>query len=242
MKVQIEDATALPEWQQPYVSEGHIDLAALPEPENVEGLKSALQKERANAQAWAKLGENPEDVQARVAELEEKAKGTGKGAEEAQAKLDAMREEYEGPNGKLTVLNQRLQTVLQSSARASLQAELAKVGFIPEAIDDITASAMGRIQFNEDGSAKVLTSDGKPMIGNGDDHGATLADLAKELAASKPYAVRDAGTGGSGKQPGSNGGTPPKKEPQEMTAQERADLLKTDPDEFYRTFPQAKLR
>jgi len=53
-----------------------------------------------------------------------------------------------------------------------------------------------------------MTSDGKPMIGSGADHGATLADLAKELAASKPYAVRDAGKGGGGKPAGSTGGKP----------------------------------
>lgn len=208
MKIDIEDATGLPDWLQSHVAEGKLDLAALPQPEDLSGLKSALQKERENAQAWSKLGDKPDAVAKRIADLEEKAKGTGKGAEEAQAKLDAMRDEYEGPNGKMTALNQRLQTVLQSSARASLQAELAKVGFIPEAIDDITASAMGRIQFSEDGSPKVMTVDGKPMIGSGADHGATLTDLAKELAASKPYAVRDAGTGGSGKPPGSSGGKP----------------------------------
>jgi hypothetical protein len=56
----------------------------------------------------------------------------------------------------------------------------------------------------------VMTSDGKPMIGSGSDHGATLADLAKELATSKSYAVRDAGKGGGGKPAGSQGGTPDK--------------------------------
>jgi hypothetical protein len=69
---------------------------------------------------------------------------------------------------------------------------------------------MGRLKFTEDGTAQVMTSDGKPMIGSGADHGATLADLAKELAASKPYAVRDAGKGGGGKPAGSQGGTPDK--------------------------------
>ena len=239
MKITVEDATALPEWLQSHVSEGELDLAAVPQPEDVTGLKTALQKERSNVQAWSKLGEKPEDVQARIAELEEKAKGSGKGAEDAQAKLDAMAAEKDAEIAKR---DERITKMMQTNAQYSLKTELAKAGFIPEAIDDIAATAMGRLQFNDDGSPKVLTSDGKPMIGNGPDHGATLADLAKELAEAKPYAVQDQGKGGSGKQPGSNGGTPPKKEPQEMSAQERADLLKTDPDEFYRTFPQAKLR
>ncbi|KQI67040.1 hypothetical protein AN189_17605 [Loktanella sp. 3ANDIMAR09] len=204
MKIAIEDATGLPEWLQSHVSEGHLDLAAVPVPEDVTGLKTALQKERENAQVWSRFGK-PDDVAKRIAELEEKAKGTGKGAEDAQAKLDAMKNEYEG---KLTEAQGRIQKMMQTNAQASLKAELAKAGFIPEAIDDIAMTAMGRLQFNDDGTPKVLTSDGKPMIGSGADHGATLTDLAKELAASKPYAVRDDGKGGSGKQPGTNGGTP----------------------------------
>ena len=243
MEIELSDVSGLPETLKSVVqSEGDkhkLDLSKLMPAEDLTGLKSALQKERANSQAWAKLGEKPEDVQVRIAELEEKAKGSGKGAEDAQAKLDALKQDYER---KISERDQRIEKMMQANASASLKAELAKAGFIPEAIDDIAATAMGRLQFNDDGTPKVLTSDGKPMIGNGPDHGATLADLAKELAEAKPYAVQDQGKGGSGKQPGSNGGTPPKKEPQEMSAQERADLLKTDPDEFYRTFPQAKLR
>mgnify|MGYP003634303244 FL=1 len=54
----------------------------------------------------------------------------------------------------------------------------------------------------------MMTFDGKPMIGNGADHGATLADLAKELAASKPYAVKADNISGGGKLPGDSGGKP----------------------------------
>jgi len=240
MKVQIEDATALPEWLQSHVSEGELDLAAVPQPEDVTGLKTALQKERSNVQAWSKLGEKPEDVQARIAELEEKAKGSGKGAEDAQAKLDALKQDYEG---KISERDERITKMMQRNASSELKAELAKAGFIPEAIDDIAATAMGRLEFRDDGSPRVMRPDGSTWIeANRPHQEATLADLAKELAEAKPYAVQDQGKGGSGKQPGSNGGTPAKKEPQEMTAQERNDLLKSDPDEFYRLFPQAKLR
>lgn len=204
MEITVQDATGLPEWLQSHVAEGKLNLAKLPQPEDVSGLKSALQKERENVATYSKLGK-PDEIQAKIAELEEKAKGTGKGAEDAQAKLDALKNDYEG---KLTAAQERIAKMQQSNAAASLKAELAKAGFISEAIDDIAATAMGRLQFNEDGTPKVLTSDGKPMIGSGADHGATLADLAKELAEAKPYAVRDQGKGGGGKQPGSNGGTP----------------------------------
>lgn len=207
MKIEVKDATALPEWLQSHVTEGHLDLSAVPAPEDVSGLKSALQRERENTSAYSKYGK-PDDIAAKIADLTEKAKGTGKGAEDAQAKLDAMARDYEG---KLTGANDRINKMMQRSAQSDLKAELAKAGFIAEAIDDIASTAMSRLQFNEDGTPKVLTSDGKPMIGSGADHGATLADLAKELAASKPYAVRDSGKGGGGKPAGSQGGTPEQK-------------------------------
>ena len=204
MEIEITDATTLPEWQQPFVKDGKLDLKSLPKPEDVAGLRSALSSERGHNAEWKKYG-TPADVDARMAELTEKAKGSGKGADDAQAKLDAMKADYEG---KLTERDTRISKMHARGATSDLKAELAKAGFIAEAIDDIASSTMGRIQFHEDGSAKILTSDGKPMIGSGADHGATLADLAKELAASKPYAVRDAGKGGGGKPAGSTGGKP----------------------------------
>jgi hypothetical protein len=206
MKIEIADATTLPEWLQGHVSEGSLDLGALAAPEDVAGLKTALSKERGNAAAWSRFG-TPADLDAQIADLTEKAKGNGKGSEDAQAKLDAMKSDYEG---KLTGANDRISKMMQRGASSDLKAELAKAGFISESIDDIASSAMGRLKFTEDGTAQVMTSDGKPMIGSGSDHGATLADLAKELATSKSYAVRDAGKGGGGKPPAPNGGTPDK--------------------------------
>jgi hypothetical protein len=206
MKIEVTDATTLPAWLQGHVSEGHLDLGALAAPEDVSGLKTALSKERGNAAAYSKYG-SPDDIDAKFAELTEKAKGSGKGSEDAQAKLDAMKADYEG---KLTGATDRISKMMQRGASSDLKAELAKAGFISESIDDIASSAMGRLKFTEDGTAQVMTSDGKPMIGSGSDHGATLADLAKELATSKSYAVRDAGKGGGGKPAGSQGGTPDK--------------------------------
>jgi len=206
MEIEVTDAKTLPEWLQGHVKEGKLNLGGIPAPEDVSGLKSALQKERENTQAYSKYGK-PDEIEAKIADLTEKAKGSGKGAEDAQAKLDAMAKDYEG---KLTGANERIQKMMQRTATSDLKAELAKAGFIAEAIDDIASTAMGRLQFNEDGTPKVLTQDGKPMIGSGADHGATLADLAKELAEAKPYAVRDQGKGGGGKPAGSQGGMPAK--------------------------------
>jgi hypothetical protein len=206
MKIEVTDATTLPEWLQGHVSEGSLDLGALAAPEDVAGLKTALSKERGNAAAYSKYG-SPEDIDAKFADLAEKAKGNGKGADDAQAKLDAMKADHDTQN---TAKDARITKMMQRGASSDLKAELAKAGFISESIDDIASSAMGRLKFTEDGTAQVMKADGSPMIGDGPNHDATLADLAKELAASKSYAVRDAGKGGGGKPAGSQGGTPDK--------------------------------
>lgn len=231
MKIKIDDLSGLPEGLKAVVSDdGELDLTMVMPTEDLTGLKSALQKERANVSAYAKLG-SPDEITARIADLTEKAKGSGKGAEDAQAKLEAMAADYEA---KLTGANERIQKMMQRNASAELKAELAKAGFIAEAIDDIAATALGRLQFNDDGSPKVMTADGKPMIGTGPDHGATLAELAKELAEAKPYAVRDGGKSGGGKQPGSNGGTPTTKNWGEMTSEEKVALYRKNPEEYER--------
>ena len=206
MKIEVTDATNLPAWLQGHVSEGHLDLGALSAPEDVAGLKTALSKERGNAAQWAKYG-TPADMDAKFADLTEKAKGNGKGSEDAQAKLDAMKADHDTQN---TAKDDRYNKLLKRTAGSDLKAELAKAGFISEAIDDIASSAMSRLKFNDDGMAEIMKADGSLMIGDGPNHNATLADLAKELATSKSYAVRDAGKGGGGKPAGSQGGTPEK--------------------------------
>jgi hypothetical protein len=211
MKIELSDISGLPEGLKAVVeTEGDkstLDLSKVMPMEDLTGLKNTVVNLRSQVDEWKKLGDVPDAVSKRIADLEDKAAKGGKGGEEAQAKLDALKSEYEG---KLTGANDRIAKMMTANAASSLKAELAKAGFIPEAIDDIAATALGRVQFNDDGSPKVLTADGKPMIGSGADHGATLTDLAKELAQSKPYAVRDEGKGGGGKPP-QNGGKPSEK-------------------------------
>lgn len=209
MEVTFDAIDGLPEALKPLAAQADgkykLDLSRLMPAEDLTGLKTALQKERENVGAYSKLGK-PEDIAKRIADLEAAAAKGGKGGEEAQAKLDAMKSEYEG---KLTEKESRLNALMKRQANAELRAELAKAGVIPEGLDILAKFAEGRISFNDDGSPKVLTADGKPMIGSGADHGATLSDLAKELAKSIPHLVKDDGKGGGGKPP-NNGGTPQK--------------------------------
>jgi len=229
MKIEIADATALPEHLKAYFADGVLDLGAIPPPEDVTGLKSALGSERDKNAQYSKLGK-PDEITAKIADLTEKAKGTGKGAEEAQQKLDQMEQRY---SGELAARDERINKMMQRNALSELKAELGKAGFIAEAIDDIALTALSRLQYADDGSPRVVTPDGKAMIGSGADHGATLADLAKELAGTKAYAVRDSGKSGGGKPSGSNGGTPQKSFSQ-MTGAELVALKRTNPTEYDR--------
>jgi len=207
MEIELPDVSAVPEAIKALVvsadGKNKLDLTKLMPVEDLTGLKTALQNERAAAGAYAKFGK-PDELAKKISDLEAAAAKGGKGGEEAQAKLDQLKADYEG---KLTERDTRLNNILRKAANAELRAELAKAGVIPEGLDMLSTFAASRIAFNDDGSTKVLTADGKPMIGTGADHGATLADLAKELAKASPFLVKDAGAGGGGKPPGSQGGT-----------------------------------
>lgn len=204
MEIQID---AVPDHLKPLAVEADgkfkIDLTKVMVAEDLTGLKTALQKEREAAGAWSKFGK-PEDVAKRISDLEAAVAKGGKGGEDAQAKLDAMKADYDG---KLADRDARLTNLMRKTAGSELRAELAKAGVIPEGLDILASFASQRIAFNDDGTPKVLTADGKPMIGSGADHGATLADLAADLAKQIPHLVKDGGAGGGGKPPGS-GGTP----------------------------------
>ncbi|MFY0682609.1 MAG: hypothetical protein JXR13_18700 [Thalassovita sp.] len=236
MKIEIADLSGLPEGLKSVVEtqddKHSIDLSKLMVSEDLSGLKSALQKERGNVAAYSKLGTHDEIV-AKFADLEAKASKGGKAGEDAQAKLDALTADYDA---KLAGKDQTIAKMMKSNAAASLKVELTKAGFIPEAVDDITSTALGRVQFGEDGAPKVMTADGKPMIGSGPDHGATLGDLANELAKAKPYAVRDGGKGGGGKPPNS-GGKPAQKR-SEMTAEQKGAFQKEHGQEAYLKLPK----
>ena len=115
MKIEVTDATTLPAWLQGHVSNGSLDLGALAAPEDVTGLKTALSKERGNAAAYSKYG-TPDEIDARFTDLTEKARGSGKGSEDAQAKLDAMKADYEG---KLTGATDRISKMMQRGAASA---------------------------------------------------------------------------------------------------------------------------
>lgn len=205
MEIELSDVSGLPDALKAVVQtvdgKSKLDLTKLMPAEDLTGLKTALQQERQAASGYAKFGK-PDELAKRIADLEAQALKGGKIGEDAQAKLDAM---DAANKAAIAAKDAKIAAMLSRNARAELEAELAKAGFIPEAIGDVAVTAMSRVTFDEDGNARLLDGNGKPMMGSAKDFGATFADLARELAAAKPYAVRDNGVGGGGKPPNSHG-------------------------------------
>lgn len=204
MEIELSDVSGLPEAFKSLVAvkdgKNYLNLAQVATDfDTFKGKAVTAQQEaidrRKALEAWKALGSTPDEVQAKLA----------KGADPAI--IDQMRNDFAG---RETALKTRLSQIVTDRAAADLKAELAKVGVIPSALDDIAAVARSQMQIDDDGSVRIMGPDGKPMIGQGANGGATLADFAKILATARPYAVADQGTGGGGKPLGSTGGTPGK--------------------------------
>ena len=210
MKIKIDDASGLPEALKAVLADGELDLSQLAPVSEMERFKAkaltaeqeAIERRQA-LKSWKELGESPDDVKEAM-----RSAGKGKSAEQEQI-VAALKAEYEG---KLTAAQGQLHGLYQRTAQDGLKAELAKAGVVPEGLDLLANFAGSRISFGEDGSPRVMAQDGKtPMVGSAPNGGATLADLAGELAKSIPHLVKDAGAGGGGKPPGSSGATPDRK-------------------------------
>lgn len=209
MKITIEDASALPEALQALVADNELDLTTLAPASEVEKFKAQKLKAEGEAidrrkelQDWKKLGETPDSVREA---MEAKGKGSDEEHEAIVAKIKADHEAEVGElKGMLTQTHKR-------QAMSDLKASLAEAGVIPEGLDILSAYAANRLTYEDDGTPKIMTADGSaPMVGNAPNGGATMGDLAKELAGTIPHLVKDAGKGGGGKPAGDGGGKPAK--------------------------------
>ena len=210
MKIEITDVSGLPDALKTLVSETdgkhELDLAALAPVAELDKFKAkaltaqseAIERRKA-LEAFKEYG-TPEDIAAQLAAKGKPDADHEKIIADLKAQAAAEKEALQGQIGKMR----------KDGAVASLKAALAENGVIPEGMDILATYASSRISFGDDGAVKVLTADGsKPMTGNGADGGATLSDLAKELAGAIPHLVKDGGNGGGGK-PAQSGGTPSK--------------------------------
>lgn len=204
MKIELASLDGLPETLAPLVAQDGdkhlLDLAQLAPVAEVEKFKGksltaqneAIERRKA-LEAWSKLGESPDAVAAKLA-----GAADPKIVDQMRAQMADVEKGYKA----------KLSRLMGERASSDLKAELAKVGVLPAAVDLLAGAAASRIRFDDDGNMQIMGPDGSaPMIGQGANGGATLADLAKALADASPFAVADKGAGGGGK-PSGNGGTP----------------------------------
>lgn len=202
MKIELADIAGLPEAFKAFVTEADgkhtLDLAlGATEIDRFKGKAVTAEQEAIDRRKALKAFEafgTPDEISAKL------AKGVDPAIlEQMRAKSAETEASYQA----------KLSGIMTKQAMSELKAELAKAGVIPEGLDLLANFGAARVKFNDDGSVKVLTADGSaPMIGGAANGGATLADLAKQLAASIPHLVADNGTGGGGKPAGTNGGKP----------------------------------
>lgn len=210
MKIQIDDVSGLPDALKTLVvTEGEtttLDLTQVASAEELNKFKSKAIKAEGEAidrrkalEAWKALGETPDAVKAL---LEAKPKGDPN----HDAIVARMKEEHAA---ELAGRDEKFNALTRKNAQAEVKAELAKAGFVPEALDVFSASAMARIKYDDAGAPQVLTADlSGPMVGNGSNGGATIADLAADLAKASPFAVKADLKGGGGTSQNGQGGKP----------------------------------
>ena len=168
--------------------------------------------------------EETKTLKAQIAELQKGAPDTAA----TQAKLTALEERLAEAEAKAGEWQGKYVGITRDQ---SLTSALQSVGITePAFIKGATALLSGMVKLGDDGSAYVETPMG-PKV---------LSDYVKTWAAGegKPFVTPPSGGNAKGNQ---GGQTAPVK-PEAMGPQERAALLKDDPDAFYKAFPQAKIR
>lgn len=101
------------------------------------------------------------------------------------------------------------QDLVHKNAMAELKSQLVTQNIVADGLEPLSLMAKERIGFDENGNIRIMSADkSKPLAGSGSDGYATVADLAKELAASGTgqLFVKDGGVSGGGKPPASSGG------------------------------------
>jgi hypothetical protein len=211
MEIKLDSIDGLPEGLGEVVKEvdgAHVlDLSQVVTIGKYQGKDSALSNERAKLEEWTKaFGKDPSAVSAQIDELKS-SKPKGKTDDDVAAMIEQATKPLQD---KLDASTKQLGALRGKSTSQEISVELAKAGVLPEALDMVANFATSRIVYADDGSMQVRTSDGKPMVGTGENHTATISDLVSDLVKTMPFAVKDGGQGGGGKPP-NNGGKPQSK-------------------------------
>jgi DNA-binding transcriptional MerR regulator len=222
-----------------------LNIEGLPV-EDTAGLKSALERERANAAKFKKeiakleaLGVNVDDIRTIIEEKEalETKKLTDKG--DFEKILNQHKDKWAGEKQTLESERDQARTALRNYvARTEITTELVKAGVTEEGVALLPDSLVRRIRVTIEGdkpSIEVLALDGETlMAGTAKDGRATLGDLVSESVKTFPSLFKAQGKGGGGKPPGSGDGGKPGLKFNQMTGAELKTLREKDPQEYER--------
>lgn len=215
--------------------------------EPVDGLKSALEKERKAARElekkvkrWESLGKSDEEI----ADLLKKAEDAELSEAERKGEWDKLRAqmnekhqaELKSRDDKLKAMQSTLERhLIDATATAAIAAE--------KGVPDLLLPHVQRHVrvVDEDGEfvVRVVDAKGDPRV-DAKGEPLTIADLVKEMKASEIFgrAFEASGNTGSGKQPGSgSGGTGTAKPRGKMSLEEKADFIAQHGQEAYQALP-----
>ena len=199
----------------------------------VSNLKSAYERTKADRdkfrqerdEAKARVKGIPDDFDPEKWEAAKSGKADPQQLVELRQTLEAERDEWKG-KFEQTIAEQR-----QRAVRDAVQAALAANGVPEGARRGAALDMLDGKKVEMQGETPVIDTDMGPMA---------VAEYAKRWVAKDGSGYVAPPSGGSAK--GSNGAAGTGTKPEQMSPQERAALLKENPGEFYRIFPQAKLR
>jgi hypothetical protein len=201
----------------------HLNVDGLPD---VEGLKSALHKERetnkttkALVSTFEKLGKSPAEISELLAQKEKEAedalKKAGNFDEVLKQHLTKAAKERAEAEAKLTgERDTALSVARKAIVDTRVSGILAKLKATPEGMDLLVERLGKRIDLDLSEGKEVVSikaADGTPMVGSGKDGLATFDDLGKEAVKLYPSLFEGTNAGGGGKQPGQGGGKPGEK-------------------------------
>lgn len=195
-----------------------LSVDGLPEQEDNTGLKTALERERANAKQfgkqikrWEGLGKSPEEISELLENLAENERKKAEEDGDFDKLLSQHKTKWEKEKADLAG---ELEASRASERKAiidnSLKSSLVTAGATGEGMDLLPVILSQRIKFETDGGERViriLAEDGEtPLAGSSKDGTATFEDLAKWAVEKYPSLFKGEGRGGGGKQPDTKAG------------------------------------
>lgn len=244
----VDDINAVPEAiRNLYSEDGGKFRLNVKGVEPVDGLKSALEKERKAARElekkvkrWESLGKSDEEI----ADLLKKAEDAEQSEAERKGEWDKLRAqmnekhqtELKSREDKIAAMQSTLERhLIDATATAAIAAE--------KGVPDLLLPHVQRHVrvVDEDGefAVRVVDAKGDPRV-DAKGEPLTIADLVKEMKASEIFgrAFEASGNTGSGKQPGSgSGGTGTAKPRGKMSLEEKADFIAQHGQEAYQALP-----